>query len=95
MLSMKPMSSGGFAAAGANIFANLDMLVWPSAKLLRTTGSSRQKRGRQATHDLDCVHQTDSGSEASDIDGDSWYYSDDGTISQAYWTMSRDMEPVV
>ena len=40
------------------------------------------KRSRQDTQDQGSADQSDSYSEAND---DSWYYSDDGKVSQAYW----------
>jgi hypothetical protein len=43
------------------------------------------KRSRQATHDQRGIEQNDSSSDSSDENDDSWYYSDDGSVSQAYW----------
>jgi hypothetical protein len=43
-----------------------------------------QKRNSQATHDRRSGGQIDLTLEASDVDNDSWYYSDDGKVSQAY-----------
>jgi hypothetical protein len=40
---------------------------------------------RQATHDQGDADQNDSSSETSDASNDSWYYSDDGKVSRAYW----------
>lgn len=43
------------------------------------------EQSRQATYDVDNVDKGQSSSEESDIADDSWYYSDDSTISKAYW----------
>jgi hypothetical protein len=43
------------------------------------------KKSRQATHDLGFVGQNDSSSETPDENNDSWYYSDNGKVSQTYW----------
>ncbi|KAF2175900.1 hypothetical protein K469DRAFT_683368 [Zopfia rhizophila CBS 207.26] len=43
------------------------------------------KRSRRATHDRGGTNQIDSPSETSDVNNDSWYYSDDGEVSRAYW----------
>ena len=42
------------------------------------------KKSRQATHDLVDNDKESSISDISDINDDSWYYSDDGKVSQAY-----------
>ena len=43
------------------------------------------KKSRLATHDTNDTTTDASSSATSDDDTDSWYYSDDGKISQAYW----------
>jgi hypothetical protein len=43
------------------------------------------KRSRQATHDQAHINQNDASSETSDVNDDSWYYSEDDKVSQAYW----------
>ncbi|KAJ5109551.1 hypothetical protein N7532_002196 [Penicillium argentinense] len=43
------------------------------------------KNSRRATHDLRGTNKDDSSSDLSDLNDDSWYYSEDGAISQAYW----------
>ncbi|CAN9241551.1 unnamed protein product, partial [Alternaria alternata] len=43
------------------------------------------KQSRKATHDVENVSEGQSYSDESSAEEDSWYYSDDGTVSQAYW----------
>ena len=43
------------------------------------------ERSRQATYGAGDVEQNNQSSEETDTEDDSWYYSDDGTISHAYW----------
>ncbi|KAJ5222193.1 uncharacterized protein N7469_008433 [Penicillium citrinum] len=43
------------------------------------------RKSRRATHDLLDVELAHSDSDFADSDDDSWYYSDDGKISRAYW----------
>jgi len=43
------------------------------------------KKSRQDTHALDDVNKSNPPSEELDMNDDSWYYSDDGTVSRAYW----------
>ena len=43
------------------------------------------KTSRKATHDQVDSDQNGMSSEQSDIEDDSWYYSDDGKISRTYW----------
>ena len=46
------------------------------------------KRSRQATHEQGNCDEQDELSESSTTDSDSWYYSDDGKISQHYWNFT-------
>ena len=43
------------------------------------------KNSRRATHDLREANENDPYSDISDSNDDSWYYSEDGAVSQAYW----------
>ena len=43
------------------------------------------KKSRRATHELHGIDQMDPNADSSDSNDDSWYYSDDGSVSQAYW----------
>ena len=42
------------------------------------------EKSRQATHNANDVEQNNQLSEETNTEDDSWYYSDDGTISQIY-----------
>lgn len=58
-------------------------------------GMAKRKKGddlmlgpmqnRQATHVLENVKESHTSSGDSDADDDSWYYSDDGSVSHTYW----------
>ena len=54
------------------------------AKRKRAGGLVVPNQSRRATHDLGDTDQNYSSSEKSDSTGDSWYYSDNGEVSQAY-----------
>lgn len=43
------------------------------------------KRSRQAIYDQKVIELNVSDSDVSSEEDDSWYYSDDGSVSQAYW----------
>ena len=43
------------------------------------------KNSRRATHDLRGADEDDPHSDLSDSNDDSWYYSEDGAVSHAYW----------
>ena len=45
------------------------------------------RNSRRATHDLRDIDKDDSHSDLSESNDDSWYYSEDGEISQAYWQL--------
>ena len=53
-------------------------------KFIETT-TVAPKRSRQANHDTQDVEDGQPFSEEQDTTDDSWYYSDDGTVSQTYW----------
>ncbi|KAJ5749394.1 hypothetical protein N7533_006422 [Penicillium manginii] len=48
------------------------------------------RKSRRATHGLRDIELDHSDSDLSDSNADSWYYSEDGKISQGYWHQQRD-----